>query len=109
MAKGNSFIRVAFVVLAAVVQRSSAALGPESSLEIVNKVIAPDGFTRNTVLAGGTFPGPVIAGYTVRFVTLLSGNEESSFMVWNCSRETSSRLMSRTSSRTPQCSRPPAS
>ncbi|KAM5541431.1 hypothetical protein V8D89_004985 [Ganoderma adspersum] len=64
MAKGNSFIRVAFVVLAAVAQRSSAALGPESSLEIVNKVIAPDGFSRNTVLADGSFPGPVISGHT---------------------------------------------
>ncbi|KAI6103797.1 laccase [Pisolithus croceorrhizus] len=35
-------------------------LGPVSTLEVVNKVIAPDGFPRSTVLAGGTFPGPLI-------------------------------------------------
>ncbi|KAF8141342.1 laccase [Boletus edulis] len=29
-------------------------------LEIVNKVIAPDGFSRSATLASGTFPGPVI-------------------------------------------------
>ena len=101
MAKGNSFIRVAFVVLAAVAQRSSAALGPESSLDIVNRVIAPDGFTRNTVLAGGTFPGPVIAGYTV--CSIASGGQESSFTARNHYRETNSRSMSRTSSRIPPC------
>ncbi|CAK5267851.1 unnamed protein product [Mycena citricolor] len=31
------------------------------NLPIVNKVIAPDGFTRSTVLAGGTFPGPLLS------------------------------------------------
>ncbi|KAH0830311.1 laccase [Lanmaoa asiatica] len=35
-------------------------LGPVAWLNIVNKVIAPDGFPRSTVLAGGTFPGPLI-------------------------------------------------
>ncbi|KAF9218762.1 laccase [Gyrodon lividus] len=35
-------------------------LGPVTQLNIVNKVIAPDGFPRSTVLAGGTFPGPLI-------------------------------------------------
>lgn len=51
-------------------------LGPVAQLNIVNKVIAPDGFPRSlscvdlayrlvltssrTVLAGGTFPGPLI-------------------------------------------------
>ncbi|KAI6001779.1 laccase [Pisolithus albus] len=35
-------------------------LGPVSTVEVVNKVIAPDGFPRSTVLAGGTFPGPLI-------------------------------------------------
>ncbi|KAG8221177.1 laccase [Butyriboletus roseoflavus] len=29
-------------------------------LEIANKVIDPDGYTRSATLAGGTFPGPVI-------------------------------------------------
>ncbi|KIJ65363.1 multicopper oxidase [Hydnomerulius pinastri MD-312] len=35
-------------------------IGAVSELEIVNKVIAPDGYARRTVLAGGTFPGPLI-------------------------------------------------
>ncbi|KAF7358933.1 Laccase 4 [Mycena sanguinolenta] len=39
-----------------------AAVGPVTSLEIVNKRIAPDGYPRSTVLAGGTFPGPLIKG-----------------------------------------------
>ncbi|KAH9980739.1 laccase [Russula compacta] len=39
-----------------------AAIGPGADLEIVNAYIAPDGFNRSTVLAGGTFPGPVIQG-----------------------------------------------
>ena len=42
-------------------------LGPRTDLEIVNKVIAPDGFSRDTVLAGGTFPGPLIQGFKVRY------------------------------------------
>ncbi|KAI0315481.1 hypothetical protein OF83DRAFT_1173773 [Amylostereum chailletii] len=33
-----------------------------TNLNIVNKVIAPDGYARDTVLAGGTFPGPIIKG-----------------------------------------------
>lgn len=56
-----------------------AAIGPTADLDIVNRVIAPDGFNRSyvssyigqsitlilfrrTVLAGGTFPGPLIQG-----------------------------------------------
>ncbi|KAJ7913038.1 yellow laccase [Mycena leptocephala] len=39
-----------------------AAIGPSASLEIVNRKIAPDGFSRSSVLAGGTFPGPLIKG-----------------------------------------------
>ncbi|KAJ7289255.1 yellow laccase [Mycena rebaudengoi] len=38
------------------------SLGPTADLPIVNKIISPDGFTRSTVLAGGTFPGPLIKG-----------------------------------------------
>ncbi|KAJ7181098.1 laccase [Mycena filopes] len=40
-----------------------ATIGPIANLPIVNKVIAPDGFSRSTVLAGGTFPGPLITGF----------------------------------------------
>lgn len=42
-----------------------AAIGPVTELDIVNKVIAPDGVARDTVLAGGTFPGPLIKGQKV--------------------------------------------
>ncbi|KAJ7464416.1 laccase 2 precursor [Mycena latifolia] len=38
-------------------------IGPVANLPIVNKLIAPDGFSRSTVLAGGTFPGPLIKAY----------------------------------------------
>ncbi len=41
------------------------AIGPVTDLAIVNKVIAPDGVPRDTVLAGGTFPGPLIQGHKV--------------------------------------------
>ena len=41
------------------------AIGPVTDLPIVNKDIAPDGFTRAAVLAGGTFPGPLITGQKV--------------------------------------------
>ncbi|KAI6144391.1 laccase [Pisolithus tinctorius] len=39
---------------------SKNALGPVSTIEILNRVISPDGFSRSAVLAGGTFPGPLI-------------------------------------------------
>ncbi|TFK34058.1 laccase [Crucibulum laeve] len=39
---------------------ASAAIGPVSDLQIINKVVRPDGFSRSAVLAGGTFPGPLI-------------------------------------------------
>ncbi|KAJ7248476.1 laccase 3 [Mycena rebaudengoi] len=41
---------------------STYAVGPGGVkiLKIVNKDISPDGFTRSAVLAGGTFPGPLI-------------------------------------------------
>ncbi|KAF9461174.1 laccase 2 precursor [Collybia nuda] len=45
-----------------------AAIGPTADLHIVNRDIAPDGFTRSAVLAGGNaknaaFPGPLITGF----------------------------------------------
>ncbi|KAF7296307.1 Laccase I [Mycena chlorophos] len=51
-------------VLAATATLATAAgvVGPVGQLNIVNKVIAPDGYTRSTVLAGGTFPGPLVSG-----------------------------------------------
>ncbi|KAK0436709.1 laccase [Armillaria borealis] len=37
-------------------------VGPTTGLEITNQYLAPDGFTRSTTVAGGTFPGPLIQG-----------------------------------------------
>ncbi|KAJ7202279.1 yellow laccase [Mycena pura] len=54
-------LSAAFLLLSTV-SSAYASIGPIAELEIVNKVIAPDGFTRSTVLAGGTFPGPLIKG-----------------------------------------------
>ncbi|KAG1746509.1 laccase [Suillus lakei] len=39
----------------------SHTLGPETGLIISNNIIAPDGFKRSAILAGGTFPGPIIS------------------------------------------------
>ncbi|KAJ7639643.1 Cupredoxin, partial [Mycena polygramma] len=41
----------------------AATIGPIANLPIVNRNIAPDGFSRSAVLADGTFPGPLIKGY----------------------------------------------
>ncbi|KAI0000119.1 laccase T2 copper depleted [Russula compacta] len=57
-----SRLRSLALLLAAVAGGVSAAIGPGATLPIVNDVIAPDGFIRSVTLAGGTFPGPVIAG-----------------------------------------------
>ena len=40
----------------------AASIGPITDLLISNANIAPDGFTREAVLAGGTFPGPLVKG-----------------------------------------------
>ncbi|RDB27747.1 Laccase-2 [Hypsizygus marmoreus] len=55
------------VLLFSYVSGALAAIGPVADLHIVNKQIAPDGFTRSAVLAGSTaehaqFPGPLIQG-----------------------------------------------
>ncbi|TFK71717.1 laccase 5 [Pluteus cervinus] len=42
---------------------TATGVGPVANLPIVNKIIAPDGFNRSTVLAGGTFPGTLIKGF----------------------------------------------
>ncbi|KAG6854432.1 hypothetical protein C0991_006976 [Blastosporella zonata] len=41
---------------------TAVTIGPVGNLVISNKEIAPDGFSRPSVLAGSTFPGPVIVG-----------------------------------------------
>ncbi|KAJ6528614.1 laccase [Mycena vulgaris] len=54
-------LSAAFVFLSTL-SGAYAAIGPVANLEIVNKHISPDGFPRSAVLAGGTFPGPLIIG-----------------------------------------------
>lgn len=53
------------LVLLGLCSSALASIGPVTELDIVNKVIAPDGVARDTVLAGGTFPGPLITGKKV--------------------------------------------
>ncbi|KAG2066214.1 laccase [Suillus decipiens] len=59
---------------------SSRSIGPETDLVISNKVISPDGFTRSATLAGGTFPGPIIAAkkgehFSINVVNRLTDGE----------------------------------
>ncbi|KAJ6550409.1 laccase [Mycena vulgaris] len=54
-------LSAAFFILS-MLSGTYAAVGPSTSLEIVNKRISPDGFHRSAALAGGTFPGPLIRG-----------------------------------------------
>ncbi|KAF9444257.1 multicopper oxidase [Macrolepiota fuliginosa MF-IS2] len=64
----NALIRIfAPLVVTALISRVQAAIGPNTDIHIVNKNIAPDGFTRSAVLAGRTaaqasFPGPLVRG-----------------------------------------------
>lgn len=55
-----------FLLLQSFVAAALASIGPVADLEIANRIIAPDGFNRSSVLAGsgGTFslPGPIISG-----------------------------------------------
>lgn len=53
-----------FTVLA-LSMRANAAIGPVTDLAITNAEISPDGFSRQAVLAGGTFPGSLITGNKV--------------------------------------------
>ena len=47
------------------------SIGPVANLHIVNGAVTPDGFTREAVLADGTFPGPLIKGEKVMCVDLV--------------------------------------
>ncbi|EIM88718.1 laccase [Stereum hirsutum FP-91666 SS1] len=50
------------LVLGFLVTSSSAVTVQRVQLDIVNSEISPDGFQRETVLANGTHPGPLISG-----------------------------------------------
>ncbi|KAG5735391.1 Laccase-4 [Termitomyces sp. T112] len=52
-----------FFKLCALLQLAQAVtIGPVADLVVKNAFIAPDGYNRSGVLAGGVFPGPVITG-----------------------------------------------
>lgn len=61
-------LKASFIFVGLLSLRAGASIGPETPLNIVNANIAPDGFTRSAVLAGGTFPGPVITGKKVHLL-----------------------------------------
>ncbi|KAG6919825.1 hypothetical protein DXG01_000330 [Tephrocybe rancida] len=58
---GTSF-KLCLVALELLTVANAVTIGPVGDLNIVNLDIGPDGYPRPSVLAGGTFPGPVIAG-----------------------------------------------
>ena len=74
-----------------------AAIGPVGDLRITNEDLAPDGFNRTVVVAGGSLPGPLIKGNKVSHVGLSSASVELAYML---SRGTGSRSMFSTSSPT---------
>ena len=43
----------------------TTVIGPVAELDIINAEVSLDGFSRQAVLAGGTFPGPIIKGNKV--------------------------------------------
>ncbi|KAG7439481.1 putative laccase 5 [Guyanagaster necrorhizus] len=55
-------IPTALFTVVALISGTYASIGPVANMQIVNADIAPDGFTRGAVLAGGTFPGPLVKG-----------------------------------------------
>ena len=59
------------LLVASLFTRSLASIGPITDLKIVNGAVAPDGISRQAVLAGGTFPGPLIVGNKVIVVVFL--------------------------------------
>ncbi|KAF7798560.1 hypothetical protein EIP86_009782 [Pleurotus ostreatoroseus] len=50
------------LVVAGLTARALAGIGPVTDFHIVNAAVSPDGFSRQAVLAEGTFPGPLITG-----------------------------------------------
>lgn len=61
----SSFSTLSAFVTVALALGAFASVGPVADIPIVNANLSPDGFTRTTVLAGGTFPGPLIVGNKV--------------------------------------------
>ncbi|KAI0000120.1 laccase [Russula compacta] len=53
-------LRSAFLLIVALSGVVAASLGPQSSLSVVSKTIAPDGYYRPATLADYVFPAPII-------------------------------------------------
>nr|AXY79772.1 laccase [Lignosus rhinocerotis] len=62
MSKLGALSRLSVLLVAMLSGGALAAVGPVTDLNIVNDNVSPDGFSREAVLAGGTFPGPLITG-----------------------------------------------
>ncbi|KAF8493486.1 laccase [Russula emetica] len=59
---GPRELALLLVAVSGTVSSQAVSIGPGADLPIVNKIIAPDGFTRVATLADGIFPGPIIRG-----------------------------------------------
>lgn len=60
-----AFLKSFAALIALSIASVNASIGPVTDLHISNANISPDGFERPAVLAGGTFPGPVLSGNKV--------------------------------------------
>ncbi|KAH8111779.1 laccase [Phellopilus nigrolimitatus] len=58
----SSTLLSSLAILSLSFSRQALAAVVRHDLNIVNAQLAPDGFTRSTVVANGTFPGPLISG-----------------------------------------------
>lgn len=94
----SKLLTLAFIALALSLG-THAGTGPVTDLRIVNKDIAPDGFMRPTVLAGGTFPGALITGQKVRYISTIFVTITNDQLC----RETTSKSMSSTSLPMTEC------
>jgi hypothetical protein len=56
----TALLLLAILAVKVVSQDMAVLFGPNIDLPIANSIIAPDGNERTAVLAGGTFPGPVL-------------------------------------------------
>lgn len=81
------------LVVASISAGAFAAIGPVTDLEIVNGAVAPDGISRQAVLAGGTFPGPLITG---NMVCVSFGHILTAFLKKRCREITSKSTLSTT-------------
>ena len=63
-----TFLSLAALAALCSLPTALAAIGPTATLTISDASVTPDGYARAAVLAGGTFPGPLIQGNKVRYL-----------------------------------------